>query len=309
MPQINRASVPAFKEIELQVTSWCNRSCTFCAASRLELPKQLMSMETAERIAGQLADIGFEGTIGLHLMCEPLLHKRFEDIVALFRAAAPKAFIRIDTNGDPLKSMERLHACFEAGLNEVEINCYDSAEQFAQRNDGLRRLVQDHPGIWYWNASHTYPSTPRHTWRFIKMRAFWTGGFDLRNWAGLVPGAHDDELSFPLQLPCSRVTLRMHVNYLGQVILCNNDWTYAHVAADLNTQDILDAWAAPMLEEYRARLTQRDRSLSPCDRCDDGYPRSREPGCPPSDGLVKVRRAWILGRRHLQGFLAGRMKS
>lgn len=289
--------VPVFSQVEMQVVSWCNRTCLFCPSGTFPAPKEVMSREVAQRIAGELNRIGFSGTIGLHMMCEPLLHKDFRELLRLFRSRAMHSYIRIDTNGDVIKHARHIHELFEAGLNEIVINCYDSQQQFDRFNENLLELEQRYPHVWYWNKWLYNPKGERHVWRLVRLRAFFETGYTLRNWAGQVPNSHKEEIQFPLQMECDRVVDRLHVNYLGQVVLCNNDWKFEVVAGDLMKDDILAVWASPVLEEYRRHLSNRDRNMPLCRGCDNGYPRVHMPGFPPADRWAKIRHLLALASR------------
>lgn len=296
---------PPFDQIEIQVAGWCNRSCSFCPSSALDMPKKLVSLETVRAIVDQLEQRKFSGTIGLHLMCEPFLHKQLETIIETFRTRLPDVYIRAESNGDVLDGkFDRLARCFSLGLNEILLNCYDSEQQFASRCQALSKLTSKDSSIWFINEQvPSQPNGPRKSWKMVRLRAFYKGGFTLRNWAGLVGNSRDVEPAFPLSLPCSRPFNRIHVNYLGQVILCNNDWTFSNVFGDLNTQSIDDIWNAPLLLDYRRRLRACDRSKGLCAKCDSGLPMTSEPGFPPVNTRVAFLRGLYAARRKIVGLL------
>ncbi|MBF0127211.1 MAG: radical SAM protein, partial [Magnetococcales bacterium] len=205
-------------QVEIQIASWCNRSCPFCPSGTFPTPKEGMTLATVERIIGELETIQFDKTIGLHLMCEPLMNKNIIAIIRMFRERLPGTFIRMESNGDALKKTARLEQLFAAGLNELLLNCYDSPEQFATVNQTLKALKPPDGPIWYWNRYQTNPPLPRRTWRVVRLRAFHGTGYSLKNWAGHIASQRPDPLTFPLPLPCGRPSQRIHINYLGQVV-------------------------------------------------------------------------------------------
>ncbi len=280
-------------QVEIQVASWCNRTCDFCPSGNFPIPKERMSMESVERIIAELERFSFSGTIGLHLMCEPLLHNKIAEIITLFRQRLPDVFIRLESNGDALNKMERLGTLFDCGLNEALINCYDSQEQFEERN---RKLLELHPSggpIWYWNHWQRFPVTPKKKWRLVRLRAFYEAGFTLSSWAGLVELANPKEEPFPLSLPCSRPTKRLHLNYLGEVLVCNMDWKNEVIVGNLIKQSLEEVINSPILLNYRYHLDNRNRDHPLCKRCDSGSAKEVEPGYPPSDGWVEWRSRWF----------------
>lgn len=269
---------PSFDQVEIQLVSWCNRECSFCPSGTFSVPKVMMKWDVVERIVSQLERIKFSGTIGLHLMSEPLLHTDFSKIVREFRKRLPKVYLRAETNGDVLdtSNMAPIPDYFGAGLNELLINCYDSVEQRDRRNASLLQLGRSNSSLWYWNDRQRLPLTRRYKWQVIRLRDhFEEGGYSLRNWAGHVELQNNicEESDFPLPISCPRPFERFHVNYLGQVLLCNNDWKYEAVIGDLMEQDLREVWNAPLLtDHYRPRLLECNRDMTLCRTCDTGVP-------------------------------------
>ncbi len=278
---------PAIEQMEIQIVSLCNRSCSFCPSGTFDAGKEMISLETVEKLANHLVPLGFSGTIGLHLMCEPLLHKKFAEIVSLFRRKLPECTIRIESNGDALdKDFSRLNDYFDAGLNEILINCYDSAEQRERRNAALKSMGD---GIWYWNAHMRFPKGPKSGWRVVRLRDFYEEGYSLRNWAGHVEQQRPGELSFPLPLSCARPFRRVHVNWRGQAVLCNNDWKHEVVIGDLTAQGLDEVWNAPLMLDYRRKLLDRRRDMPLCETCDAGLPWEKSPQCLPAGAMAAMR--------------------
>ncbi|MBF0133087.1 MAG: radical SAM/SPASM domain-containing protein [Magnetococcales bacterium] len=286
-------SLESLEQVEIQIVSWCNRECSFCPSGTFPTPKVRMSLETVDRIITELEKIGFSRTIGLHLMCEPLLHNKLPEIIRMFRSRLPRTFIRLESNGDPLNKMERLGHLFDCGLNEILINCYDSAEQWMIRSQKIAALRPDGGAIWFWNQCQRFPVTEKHEWRVVRLRAFYEGGFSLKNWAGLVPSASSDSLQFPLQLSCNRPGSRLHVNYRGEVLVCNMDWKFEVIAGDFHRMGIAELLNAPILRQYRTRLAVKDRDMPLCRACDSGAETGAQPGYPPVDRWVGIRARWL----------------
>ncbi|MBF0146993.1 MAG: radical SAM/SPASM domain-containing protein [Magnetococcales bacterium] len=282
-------NIADLEQVEIQIASWCNRSCSFCPSGKFPVPKTGMTSETVDRIISELERIGFSRTIGLHLMCEPLMHKNIQDIVKQFRDRLPNTFIRMESNGDALKNMDRLGSLMDHGLNEILINCYDSPEQFATFNQKILALDPTGGPIWYWNQWQRNPATPKKEWRVVKLRAFYGSGYSLKNWAGHVATQRPETLTLPLSLDCARPSNRLHVNYLGQVILCNMDWKFEVVVGDLRTQKIEDLCNAPILLDYRRHLKAKDRNMPLCRQCDSGGPTGLQPSFPAADPWTGLR--------------------
>jgi iron-sulfur cluster protein/radical SAM family protein len=270
-----------FSELELQICSMCNRSCSFCPANTFPTARAFMSDTTIDRIVSEMEKIGFSGRVGLHLMCEPLLNKKFADILKVFRLRLPGVYLRIESNGDPLKDFSKLATYFDAGLNEILVNCYDSPEQFEARNGRILELVRHRPDIWYKNQHLGSPKhLPRREWKVVRLRDFHRRDLVLRNWAGHVPTRRKDAPVFPLALPCERPFQRIHVNYLGQVVLCNNDWKSEVIFGDFNHQTLEEILSSPVRMQYCASLARANRDLHLCRTCDNWLPIDTPPEPP-----------------------------
>src|SRR4026207_2010281 len=133
-------SVPLFTRIQIQTVSWCNRSCVFCPSGKFPVDKVFMSLEIYHRIINQLQAINYAGRISPYLMNESLLDKRLPELLAYTRARCPESWIAINTNGDALSEalLERL---FDAGLNSLDVNAYDSPAQHAKHVELATRFT------------------------------------------------------------------------------------------------------------------------------------------------------------------------
>ena len=121
-------SVPLFTRIQIQTVSWCNRSCTFCPSGKFPVDKVFMPVEVYHRVINQLQAVNYAGRVSPYLMNESLLDKRLPDLITYTREQCPESWIAINTNGDAL-SERLLERLFDAGLNSLDVNAYDSPAQ------------------------------------------------------------------------------------------------------------------------------------------------------------------------------------
>lgn len=284
---------PPLEQVEIQLVSWCNRSCAFCPSGNFAVPTEMMEWEVIQHIIHRLEQVNFCGTVGLHLICEPLLHKSFSDVVAEFRQRLPKTFIRIESNGDVLDNrMTKLIDYFDAGLNEILINCYDSVKQRDARNQKILDLVGKDRTIYYWNRKMRNPMGRRCKWRVVKLRDFFEEDYSLRNWAGHVSQQRREHVTFPIPLSCDRPFKRLHLNYKGQAILCNNDWKFDVIIGDLTADSLTTVWNSPILvDHYRPALLECDRSKTLCKSCDSGVPWTKSPRLSPAHSTPSFYRS------------------
>src|SRR5215813_13978799 len=159
-------SVPLFTRIQIQTVSWCNRSCAFCPSGKFPVDKVFMPVEVYHRVINQLQAVSYAGRVSPYLMNESLLDKRLPDLIAYTRAHCPESWIAINTNGDAL-SEKLLDRLFDAGLNSLDVNAYDSTAQhhrqllLAERFAAKRGDITCRVG--YSNPSFQGESIPRST--------------------------------------------------------------------------------------------------------------------------------------------------
>jgi MoaA/NifB/PqqE/SkfB family radical SAM enzyme len=268
---------PLFTRIQIQTVSWCNRSCAFCPSGKFPVARAFMPLAVYHRIIDQLQAIQFAGRISPYLMNESLLDRRLPDLIAYTRAHCPESWIAINTNGDAL-SEALICRLFDAGLNSLDVNAYDSTAQHEAHLALVARVVARCPDIvsrvGYSNPFFQGENMPRST-RLINCRdmAFWEPHFlakqatpDLYNRSGNIPGAH--RLKAPLALGCPRPFVQMYINYLGQAVLCCNDWRFEVVMGDTAESSLAEIWMNDKYQAYRHNLQQKNRAMPLCATCD-----------------------------------------
>ena len=270
-------SVPLFTRIQIQTVSWCNRSCAFCPSGKFPVDKVFMPAEIYHRLIDQLQAMHYAGRISPYLMNESLLDKRLPELLAYTRAHCPESWIAINTNGDALSEalLERL---FDAGLNSLDVNAYDSPAQhtkhveLATRFTGRRKDITLRTG--YSNPFFQGDNIPRST-KLLNCRdmSFWEPRFlarvatpDMQNRSGNIPGAR--QVTAPLPLGCQRPSQQMYVNYRGEAVLCCNDWRSEVVMGDTAQATLAEIWMNDKYQRYRHNLQQKNRAMPLCDTCD-----------------------------------------
>jgi MoaA/NifB/PqqE/SkfB family radical SAM enzyme len=259
-------ALPGLTQVEINPTELCNRQCGFCprADPRVYPNRKLhMALETAERLAGQLARAQYPGDIHVTGFGEPLLHPDIAGIVAALRGQLPKALIELTTNGDRLDA-ELAAALASAGLDLLNVDCYDGPEQLPERRALLTDLGPTRVRFReHWSA----PSEPLEA----QIRRF---GFTNR--AGAVPSAEPS--SAPRERPCHYPFYKLMIDWDGGVLLCCNDWLrQAEGLGNLRDADVVELWRGARLQEIRRRLAAGDRSGAACRVCDvDGMRVGRE---------------------------------
>ena len=270
-------SVPLFTRIQIQTVSWCNRSCAFCPSGKFPVDKVFMPVEVYHRVISQLQAVSYAGRVSPYLMNESLLDKRLPDLIAYTRAHCPESWIAINTNGDAL-SEKLLDRLFDAGLNSLDVNAYDSPAQHAKHRELAICFTSRRGDITlrtgYSNPFFQGENIPRST-KLLNCRdmSFWEPRFlaklstpDLQNRSGNIPGAR--QVTEPLQLGCERPFQQMYVNYRGQAVLCCNDWRFEVIMGDTAQATLAEIWMNDKYQMYRRNLQQKNRAMPLCNTCD-----------------------------------------
>ena len=278
--------LPMFTRIQIQTVSWCNRSCAFCPSGKFPVPKTFMPLEVYHRIIDQLHDLNFCGRISPYLMNESLLDKRLPALIAYTRERCPDSWIAINTNGDAL-SEPLIGRLFDAGLNCMDVNAYDNPAQYEAYVALSKRVVAQRLDITrsagYLDPSFNSDHLPRRT-KILHCRDMtdWESRFrdqleitDLINRAGNVPDA--PRLTEPLSLGCERPFQQMYINYLGEAVLCCNDWRSEVVMGDTAASSLREIWMNDSYQVYRQQLRRHNRNMPLCASCDyRGKPMPQE---------------------------------
>jgi len=236
-----------------------------------------MPVEVYHRVINQLQAINYAGRVSPYLMNESLLDKRLPDLIAYTRAHCPESWIAINTNGDAL-SEKLLDRLFDAGLNSLDVNAYDSPAQHAEHVDLATHFTSRRGDIMlrtgYSNPFFQGENIPRST-KLLNCRdmSFWEPRFlaklgtpDLQNRSGNIPGAR--QVTEPLPLGCERPFQQMYVNYRGEAVLCCNDWRFEVIMGNTAQAPLAEIWMSDKYQMYRRNLQQKNRAMPLCNTCD-----------------------------------------
>lgn len=117
---------PTIHEAFLELTNICNFRCTFCPQGELQRPAKMMDLELVKKVFKDLAEMGHHHPIRLHLLGEPTLYKRFEDVIHAAHDVGLKLVLA--TNGSRLNE-KNTEMIFRAGLDEILISLNTPEQQ------------------------------------------------------------------------------------------------------------------------------------------------------------------------------------
>ncbi|QOY54556.1 SPASM domain-containing protein [Candidatus Sulfurimonas marisnigri] len=234
--------------IELSPIDVCNRACVFCPKSDDSIaPNQNQKMlpKLYEKIATELKNINFSGTIMLAGYGEPLLNK---DIINMCKTFSTFCNVEITTNGDPL-NLQYIQDLYNAGLNKIIVSMYDGEHQIEE----FKKLFLDA------DISED---------KYILRDRWYTQddnyGVKLTNRAGVLI----NENKIDTHKQCFYPSYSMMVDWNGDVFLCTQDWNRRIKTGNLMISTVIEVWTSQILKKYRTHLSNASRDLPPCNRCD-----------------------------------------
>lgn len=239
--------VPMFTWLELNVNELCNRTCIFCPRSSTYPNQNIhMDIETANKVAVELFELDFKGTVNISGTGESLLTKHLVDIV--FEFGSRNIPIEVVTNGDKLKE-DYIKRLYSAGLSQIVVSMYDGPEQTDYFNDLFAKCNIDK--------------------KLYTLRDRWYDedadyGLIYTNRAGFL----GDDLPSPEDRHCYYPSYSMYIDWNGDALLCCQDmYNRTIILGNIKDQSLLEIWKSKKLNEYRKKLSSGDRDISPCNNC------------------------------------------
>lgn len=116
--------------INLETSSFCNRSCIYCPDSKFPRDfKEQIGNEIVFKILKELSTIEYSGDFSLNLYNEPLAdYENLKLIVTLIKKELPHSTIGFNTNGD-LLDLEKISELENIGVNRIKITIHPPANK------------------------------------------------------------------------------------------------------------------------------------------------------------------------------------
>jgi len=242
-------NIPIPSWIELSIIDVCNRSCSFCPKSNADIAPntyQSMDMVLINKLASELGEMKFKGSITLCGYGEPMLHKK---IFEISRSLAKVSFVEIVTNGDTLSS-DKIKKLYQSNVNKILISLYDGKWQIEKFN---KMILES--------------KVPKD---FVILRDRWHDkkkdfGLKLTNRTGTINiGIQEKVGTFDL---CYYPSYQFLIDWNGDVFLCPQDWQRRITMGNMMQKKLLDIWTGKIIEKYRKNLLNGKRCESPCNLC------------------------------------------
>jgi len=257
------------KYVSLEASTVCNQACYFCPVSVDRREDHHMSMELYEEIVAQIAAhrATVEGVSMIHYN-EPTADKRFVDQVRLLkRYGLPPAVLTNATGLTP----DRVDAILAmGGFCYLSINLSTLDRERYRRDRGgdhlplvLRHLdyIKDKPLAPQMDIAVLGSGDEPHRQDYEAIRERFTGSrfqvhfYEVMDRAGAVPiGLHPFESHKRLcgcEQTGSRPVQWVHINPMGQCVLCCQDYHDKYVIGDLHEETLDAILSGPRMAQLR----------------------------------------------------------
>ena len=268
--------------ISIEPTSRCNLNCPFCLVGQQNnlkstehdlLPRGMGDMEWSlfKKIVQDAVHFGIE-KIQLHFQGEPLLHKRFPDMVKVVKNYGLKT--QVFTNGLPLTE-KKADEIISAGLDSLRFSVDGATQETYQ----LNRVGGEFSKV-YRNMAMMVERAKKQKsnidllWQFIALRnneheiekarklaKDINIPFFVKTFAETMPelSPRNPKLKRKPHLkPCTDIYRAAFVYYTGEVVVCCYDLEGQHIVGDLSKQSLTEIWDSGKYKTIRRRIDNAD---------------------------------------------------
>jgi len=281
---VRTENVRLFNTLSIETGSRCNRKCKFCFCGHYERPDVLLEMDILVRVCKELGSINYNGLVELQGFDEPMRDKRIENIIKLFKKFVPKSSLLIATNGDYIKNKQDIKKLFNAGLNQLVIDCYDPNKDrmlkmveycFDLKENDFKDLNFGGKGMYSSKKSKTIDVIDKSHMLERDNRSLFNYDHKdkkyndcLANNAGAllgkVTGLGEPNQNKYCVLPFRKATIA----YTGMLTLCCQHATGEVNFGDLRKNTLIECWNSDIANEYRLFLQNNMRkNLKGCENC------------------------------------------
>ncbi len=261
--------------VELEVNTFCNRKCSFCANSfldRLE-KKEAMPWETYRLILSELKSVDYDGALVFARYSEPLASPELLEYIALAHKELPSANLRVLSNGDYL-TRDYLKSLSEAGVNLLSISLYPNmqdwnskvsrraVEAFSKKLELETFITEENENTFRVGAKFNKTDVSIKATNLLKV------GVDR---ASSLPELTPPD--FVRSSPCFLPVFTVNIDHNGKVLLCCNtrsddpkhqDLVFGELKAE---NDLFNCFFNSNFLKWRKILLNGNDKPYPCDTC------------------------------------------
>lgn len=228
------------QNVEIEISSLCNRKCNYCPQCKIKRTRELFPLDTFEKIMNELKEINYCGGLAFHQYNEPLLeYEHLCKCISIAKRINPGIRLELYTNGD-LLAREKFVQLKKMGINRMVITCHLNKDEVWSKELGVKKVndllkkLRIHKKVDVYDGSvETKVSAIREF--VFKLKEFGYSGvkkypFKLQirsvdytqngsSRMGTVTG-NTDERKNPCTYYCYSLMHGFHVSYKGNVYMC-----------------------------------------------------------------------------------------
>lgn len=260
--------------VEVEVHSFCNRTCWFCPNSRIDRRSltHYMSDEVYAAILADLQSIRYAGTISYSRYNEPFAEEIFFERLRQASESVPKAFLTTNSNGD-FVTRETLEMARRSGLKELRLQSYLAEDEkfdpreIAKRAKSVGRkldvefvLTNRSPAQIDYRAASSVGLLVVLRARDFRANGTNRGGVTIR------PEIHRTA-------PCFQSMGAVFVDYNGSIMPCCNlrsdvpEHKEAIIGTIAKAGDLLNSYTSPAMIAWRKRVARAETMPDICRDC------------------------------------------
>ena len=205
-----------FNLVYLEISTYCNRKCSYCPNKYYDTPKEFMSWELIKHIVNELKSINYSGAISYCLYNEPLFDNRLKDIVEYINKNLPNSIQLLVSNGDKL-TIDKSKELLNAGINKFIITVHDE-----NPSNNLNRLK------------------PIKMFLKEKMILKTSDELYIQNRGGLIEVQKHKKFDY-FQNKCQHIN-KLNITKDGDIILCCNDYLKTHIMGNIKEKSLIEIW-------------------------------------------------------------------
>jgi radical SAM protein with 4Fe4S-binding SPASM domain len=254
---------------EIEVFSFCNRTCSFCPNSYIDRRSEnhFMDENLYMKVMSELAEIDYEGIVWYSRYNEPLADRIILKRIQQTRQLLPKAKLQTYTNGDYV-TREYLDDLADAGLNEIRIMRYPDAKDTKTTSEKMSKMIEKlglpiiHKNSNCIELNHSKLHVQIYSFDIDK---------NVTNRAGSLTINPQNYKRFA---PCYSPFSCFHVDYNGSVFPCCHarsdiESHRSLILGNIENETIFDIFFGEKAQMLRRLLKNNKIHFSPCNECDN----------------------------------------
>lgn len=261
--------------VQIELSEGCNLRCAFCGVNGIrtaERTYKFMTLKTADAIARQMAEAGWNSRIEFAMHGEPTMNPQAANIVAIFREYLPKASMLMLSNGGGLvdNPVKKISDLFYAGLNTLGLDEYQNVKLVPKILDKV------HAAGVAWDF-YVYPDQPSgnpharqspSTRRLVHIRPIDLNDHGTHAALNNHAGSGAPKSNAAQGKPCAKPFRELSFRWDGSTAVCCNDWRGELATGSIHKEGLEGIWHGPVIDAARRRLIHGYRDFGPCAGCD-----------------------------------------